>query len=292
VPPSIPRGLWAIHTAVLLFGLAGLLGKAVTVPPRMIVFSRALLAALALGSTLAVFRPTPKLSPRVLAFLLGSGALLGVHWLTFFHAIRISTVAIGLLAFASFPLFVTLLEPWLFGEPLQGADLFTAAAVMVGLALVVPSYDLSNRLTQGAAWGTVSGLTFAFLSLSTRKLVGTLSPLVVGAGQNAAAAALLLPFLQGGDWPSAPRDLLLLLALGLLCTALGHGLFIRGLATVRAQVARVIAGLEPVYGILFALVILKETPTLRTLLGGLVIVSATALASARRASAGPPPGPT
>ncbi len=274
---SSPRGLAAIHVAVFLFGLSGLLGKMLATPPVVIVFWRALLAALVLGSALWVWRPstTPRL--RHLVFFAGSGAVLAIHWLTFFQSIQVSTVAVGLLSFSSFPLFVTLLEPVVFHERLRTFDLATCLLVVVGLTLVAPNFDLSQRLTQGVAWGTLSGLTFAVLALLNRKYVRGLSPLAIGAGQNAVAAMLLLPFIGAGAWRLSTRELILLLALGLLCTACAHVLFVRGLATVRAQVASVLTGLEPVYGILLAWLFLREAPPFRTLLGGLLILGATIL---------------
>ena len=61
------------------------------------------------------------------------GALLSAHWMTFFKAIQVSTVAIGLLAFASFPVFVTLFEPIFFKERWRAVDMLTMAVVVPGL---------------------------------------------------------------------------------------------------------------------------------------------------------------
>jgi drug/metabolite transporter (DMT)-like permease len=293
IPPACgraraPRGLAAIHLAVFLFGLSGLLGKMLTTPPRVIVFCRALVAAVALGSALWAWRAFPRLKPGHWVFFAGSGAVLAIHWLTFFQAIQVSTVAIGLLSFSSFPLFVTLLEPVVFRERLRAGDLVTCLLVMAGLALVAPDFDLSRRLTQGAAWGTLSGLTFAVLSILNRKCVQGLSPLAIGAGQNAVAAALLLPFAGAAACRLSPREAILLLALGLLCTACAHALFIRGLATVRAQVAGVLTGLEPVYGMLLAWLFLREAPPPRILLGGLLILGASLLTTRSARSPTPP----
>lgn len=276
---SVPGGLAAIHIAVFLFGLSGLLGKMLTAPPPVIVFSRALLAALALGALLWLRPSSPPLKLKHGYFFAVSGVVLAIHWLSFFKAIQVSTVAIGLLSFSSFPLFVTLLEPVAFRERLRAFDLLTSLLVIAGLVLVAPNFDFSQRLTQGAVWGTASGLTFAILSILNRKFVQGISPLAIGAGQNAVAALLLLPFLAGSGFRIPFHDALLLIALGLLCTACAHVLFIRGLARVRAQVASVLAGLEPVYGISLAWIVLREVPPLRTLFGGLLILGAIVLAS-------------
>ena len=71
--------------------------------------------------------------------------------------------------------------------------------------------------------------------------------------------------------------------LGVVFTALAHALFIRGMMAVKAQLASIIASLEPVYGILIALVVLSEVPSAREILGGVVIISAIVYATKNRA---------
>ena len=95
------------------------------------------------------------------------------------------------------------------------------------------------------------------------------------------AAVLLLPvllFLHPAQLFTL-RELALLLLLGLGCTAIAHTLFIEGMRTVSAQLASLIASLEPVWGILFALALLGEVPSRRTLFGGAVILGAVACAA-------------
>ena len=62
--------------------------------------------------------------------------------------------------------------------------------------------------------------------------------------------------------------------LGLIFTALAQWLFVASLRQIRAQTASVVTCLEPVYGILFAVLLLGEKPSARTLLGGLLIFGA------------------
>jgi drug/metabolite transporter (DMT)-like permease len=115
--------------------------------------------------------------------------------------------------------------------------------------------------------------------------------------QEGTAALVLLPTLvflhPVALWQ--PRTLVLLVALGLVCTALAHTLFIYGLGNVSAVTASLLASLEPVWGIAFALVLLGERPSTRTLVGGAVIVAATALPAAwdavARAGAAPQRSP-
>lgn len=279
------HGLVEIHIAVLLFGLAGLFGKFLTLAPLIIVFGRTFFAALTLSIivsyTTVQLRPKSKQDLVVLVFL---GAILAIHWITFFHAIQISTVAIGLLTFSTFPIFVTFLEPYFFKEPLRSFDILTAGAVVLGLVLVVPSFDVQNRVTQGVFWGIISGFTFAVLSILNRKYVGTYPSIVIVFYQNWIAAIILLPFLFFKNWVLRPSDAVLLAVLGIFCTALAHVLFIKSLVHIKTQLASITACLEPVYGIFFAFVLLGEVPTIKTLLGGAVILGAITIATMQRPS--------
>lgn len=268
---------------MFLFGLAGLFGKLLPFSPMGIVAGRSLSAALALAVLQRLAGAPFRLKMRDLAALVGLGLVLAVHWSSFFQAIQVSTVAVGLLGYATFPVFVTFLEPWLFHERFRAVDLGTACLVCLGLLLVIPTFEIADRVVQGLLWGTLSGATFAWLSLLNRRYVRRYPASLIALCQNAAAGAILLPFLVPEMDRLDARNIGWLLFLGIVCTALAHALFIRGLARIRAQLASVIACLEPVYGILFALLLLGEIPSPRTVAGGLVIWGAALLAARKKA---------
>jgi drug/metabolite transporter (DMT)-like permease len=270
--------LISLHFAVLLFGFAGLFGKWIALPAAMIVLGRTSIAAVALGVMLAL-RP-----PSHIRFdwsLAANGALLAVHWVAFFQAVQTSSVAIGLLGYASFPLFVLPIEALLLRRRPRPSEWACAAIVAAGLVLLVPEFDLDNRVVRGVLWGMLSGFTFALLALGNRSLAGRRDAREIAFWQNATAAACLLPaLLVDASLPSA-RDLAALVVLGLACTALAHTLFIRSLRAVSAHAASIVAALEPVYGIALAALLLGEFPDARTLAGAALIVSATLWTSVR-----------
>jgi len=84
------------------------------------------------------------------------------------------------------------------------------------------------------------------------------------------------PVMTGLDWG-------LVVLLGVVFTGVAHSMFIGGMRVVRAQTAGMIASLESVYGIIFAALILGEIPSLRELLGGVIILG-TATYSTLRSS--------
>jgi drug/metabolite transporter (DMT)-like permease len=161
---------------------------------------------------------------------------------------------------------------------------------MAGLVLMVPEFSLSNRTVAGLLWGVLSAFTFALLAVLNRRHVARRPAIDVAYWQNLCAAAALLPLapLALEALPDARalggREIALLLALGLVCTALAHTLFIVSLKEVTARTASVVAALEPVYGIALAFVLLGERPDARVLVGGALIVAAALVATTRRAT--------
>jgi drug/metabolite transporter (DMT)-like permease len=268
------RSLLQVHGAVLLFGLAGLFGKFLAFAPVVIVCGRAALAALALVLAAALgrlpLRPPP---PRRLLAFAGLGLLLAVHWTTFFQSVQVSSVAVALITFATFPVFVAFLEPFLFRERLRAADVVLAGLALAGTAILLPGYELANRTTQGVLWGVASGLTFALLSLLNRAYVRQHSSITIALYQNAFAAVVALPFAILSRPSFSVRDVLLFLVLGVLCTGVAHSLFIAGLHGVKARTASMIACLEPVYGATLAVLFLGEVPSARTVVGGSIVLA-------------------
>ena len=275
------RALVFVHAAVLLFGFAGLFGRWLDLSPIAIVLGRTAIAAAALAvARWQDGRHRPPIDLRLVA----NGAVLALHWVSFFAAIQAAGVAIGLLGFASFPLFVLILERVMLGRRWSGGEAATALCVTAGLALLVPEFSLANRTVQGLGWGLVSGFTFALLAVLNRRYAATRRAADIAFWQNLFAAVVLLPFAAAGSdalGTIGAREIALLLVLGLFCTALAHTLFIAALGGMTAHAASVVAALEPVYGIALAALLLDEIPGPRILVGGALIVGAAVVASRR-----------
>jgi len=272
--------LIALHVAVVLFGFAGLFGKWLALSPVAIVLGRTAIAAAALG----ILRVRAGERARFDVRLAANGVVLALHWVSFFAAIQVSTVAVGLLGFASFPLFTLVIERVFLGRPIGRREAATALLVTAGLVLLVPEISVENPVVRGLAWGLVSGFTFALLAVMNRRWAMARPATDIAFWQNALAALALLPFAWASPWALGEiggRDIALLLVLGLACTALAHTLFIAALANVTAHTASVIAALEPVYGIALAFAFLGEIPSLRTLAGGVLIIAAAVTATQR-----------
>jgi drug/metabolite transporter (DMT)-like permease len=280
---SYRNGIISVLVALPFVSLTGLFGKFISHSPLLIVQGRTVFAFGALLLVLLILRKKIIFSNfREWLRLVLCGIILGVHWIAFFKSIQVSTVAIGLLTFASYPLFTTFLEPIFFQEKLIKRNVSAVFVVIFGLALMATSSPensdgvISGSVIQGVLWGLGGGLGFALLTLMNRGHVRHHSPLLLTCWQNGFAALVLLPWSFYESWVLTTADWTLLLILGVVCTVGGHALLINGLKNLQAQtVSMLIAGLEPVCAIVFALFLLGEVPSIQTLVGGSLIVSTT-----------------
>lgn len=262
-----------VHIAVLLFGVSGLFGKLISLPPMIIVLGRVFFSTIFLLLLILSQKQSLKLkSLKDYFFLILSGLILVVHWGTFFKSIQLSTVAIGLLTFSTFPIFVTFLEPYFFKEKIKIEDIIIAFITLLSVLLITPNFKLADNYTQGALWGIISGFTYAVICTLNKKYVKEYSSIIIAFYQQLVATIALLPFLILNEAQLSSNNLLLLVLLGVVFTGISHSLFISSLKSIKVHTASIISSLEPVYGIIFAFFILDEIPSLRVITGGIIIL--------------------
>jgi len=272
------KSLLEIHSAVLLFGLAGLFGKWLSFSPLIIVLGRVFFASAALALFLWFSKQNFKITPsRNYILLVILGLILAVHWICFFKSIQVSTVAVGLLSFSTYPVFTTFFEPLFFKERVIKINMFFSALCITGVFLITPKFDLNNSIYTGVLWGLFSSFTFAVITILNKKLTMSYSSLIIAFYQDFFAMVFMLPFILILHPIFNTNNILLLAILGVLCTAGAHTLFIEGMKKIKAQTASIVHSLEPVYGIIFAFLFLHEMPSQRTILGGIIILLGQAL---------------
>lgn len=269
-----------VHIAVFLFGLAGLFGKFLSLSPFIIVLGRVTIATISIFTILKLLKIKLFLKGIPLFSLLSLGFILSIHWVSFFHSIQISTVAIGLLSYSSFPVFTVFLEPVFFREKFVKKNFLLSIITFIGIVILIPEMEIKNKVTQGILFGIIAGLTFSILTIFNRKLSQRFPSLLIAFYEDFFASFFLLPFIFfTNSFLIGIKEIILLIFLGLFCTAIAHTLFIKGMKRVKAQIASIIATLEPVYGIILAIIFLREIPALRTIIGGLLIIIATIFVS-------------
>ena len=270
---SFNRNIIYLHIAVMLFGLAGVAAQFVEIPAVLVALGRVVCSSLLLLIIAIVKKESLRLnSGKDYCMIILTGAVMAIHWTTFFQSVQVSTVAIGTITFSTFPLFLTFIEPIVFHEKLRSQSVLSAILLLIGVMITIPEFSMENHTTIGIIWGMVSSLSYAVLTLANRYFSPRYPARTVCLYEHGSAAIVLLPalFLVETTW--RPLDLAGIAFVGFICTAFAHSLYVSAQKSVRAQTAGIISGMETVYGILYALLFLGEVPSIRELAGGIVIL--------------------
>lgn len=265
-----------LHAAVFLFGVSGVFGKLINLNPESISWVRISIAGLSLLPLLFIKKQSLKLhSLKDILLVALQGLLIALHYFAYFKSVQVSTVAIAVISFATFPIFVTFLEPVFFKEKLRAVDIICALLVFLAISQMVSSVSLENGILQGVIWGLVAAFTCAANVMVDRELIKNYSGLVIIMYQCIVTALLMLPFAFINYKliiSISSTELLYLFALGFFCTACAGYLFIQSLKGLPVFLASLSANLEPIYGIFVAFVFLGEVPSIRVCVFGSLII--------------------
>ena len=273
------RSFIYLNTAVLLFGLAGLFGKWIDLPSLGITFGRVFFSSLSLGIFMLLTRQSFKIeSRRDVKLFFCSGAFMAIHWWSIFESIQLSTVAIGCITFSTFPLFVTFIEPALQHEKPKARNVVLALVILAGVIITVPEFSFDNNIFKGVLIGMISPVAYTVLTMLNKNFVTRYSGTFVCFYEQAIATVFLFPLvlsmgIRMGIHPTM-RDIGLLIVFGTLTTAFAHTLFISCLKDVPARLAGVCSSMETVYAIIYAFFLLGEVPTVREIVGAVIILGA------------------
>jgi len=276
------KSMIELHISVVIMSATALFAKLITLPPTDIIAFRCLVAALTLllfarltGTRLGLLRRAD------LGLLLLLGLLIAVHWVSFFAAVQMSGVAISLIAVYTFPVMTVLMEPLFFRERIDRRDLTVALIVLVGVYLAVPGGIRGGRIAFGAALGIFSAFLYTLRNILYRKYLSRYPSSAMMFYQIAVAAVLLLPFVSPGIDLLTDHRWIYIIVLGVIFTAVAHTLFADSLRTIKASTAGLIASMEPIYGMAFAVLVLSEIPAVKTVAGGIIVVGAAVYTSIR-----------
>ncbi|WP_019659149.1 DMT family transporter [Stenotrophomonas hibiscicola] len=265
--PDTRKALWQIHFCVLLWGITAILGKLITLPALPLVWWRMLLVTAMLALLPRVWRGLRTLPLRLVAGYAGIGALVALHWLTFYGAVKLANASVAATCIALAPVFTSIIEPWVAKRPFQLRELAFGLAVLPGVALVVGGVPDGMRL--GVLIGAISALLVAVFGSLNKRMVSHADPLTVtalelGAGTLtltllAPLMPYLLPALASPLWVVPDlHDGILLMVLAGFCTLLPFALALVALRHLSAYTVQLVTNLEPVYAVVLAVVLLRE----------------------------------
>lgn len=272
---SQQQSLIYLHIAVLLFGGTALFAKLIALNALDITVYRAAIAGLAILVLLSMQKKPIKLNHAkdyLIALLLG--VAVGIHWVTYFAGMQLAGITVGMLAFFSYPVITVFLEPFFHKSKPKAKDIASAAVVILGIYLLVPSAQLGDDVTLGVLTGVVSAFFFAIRNITHKRYFNQYGGPQTMFYQTLVASLMLCAFVEVPIYAVPNQDIVLILVAGVLFTATPHSLFAASLKHLSAATAGLIACLQPLYGTLLAIIILHERPSIATFIGGALIVSA------------------
>ncbi len=269
--------LLKLHLVILAWGLTAILGKLIQLPPVQMLLWRTSLAAIGFGLVARAVGQSLALPRRQLRRLLLLGALLGVHWILFFISARLSTASVSLAAMPTAMLWCSVIEPWIDGtrrwRPLE----LVVGAVMVGAVWLI--YQVEFRHWLGFSVALAAAALAAVFAVMSKQIVSRCHYAVMGSWQMTGAfiacvpgclifenEALVLPSLS---------DFALLLLFASVCTVWAYAGYMDVLRRLPMFTVNVIYNLEPIYGIVLAVLVFgaEEHMRLGFYLGAGIIIS-------------------
>ena len=273
------KSLIHLHFIIFIWGFTSILGALIDLDSSAIVWFRMIVGAGSIALYFFLFSPKSfRLHPGAMKYYLLGGVLISVHWLLFFYAIKISSISLTLSILSSASLMTSVLEPLVFKRPLRLYEVFFGLFVIFGLYLIfgVQKENMLGIIT--ALFCTLLSVLFSLLngklihhypanSISFYQLLtgGLLFSVVLLFSEQTVAGFYRLTY---DDW-------IWLFLLATVCTAYATIASVQILKHVTPFTMMISLNLEPVYGILFSLLIFgeKELMSSQFYLGVLIILS-------------------
>ncbi|WP_226789209.1 DMT family transporter, partial [Polaribacter reichenbachii] len=202
-------------------------------------------------------------------------------WVTYFYALKLSNVALGMLSIYTFPVITAFLEPFFSKQKINVVHIFLAILVLIGVYILVPEFSLENNKLKGILFGILSAFFYALRNLMVKKEVTKYNGSMLMFYQMIVVTVLLLPTLFFSDFSNTVNQLPFLLLVALLTTAIGHTLMVNSLQHFSATTTSIISSVQPIFGIIMAYFFVKEIPSFNTFIGGGLILSTVIIESFR-----------
>lgn len=254
------RSYIELHIAVLLFGLTAILGDLISISALSLVWWRVLLTSFSLLFLIRFGRNLVRLGFKLVCIYAFIGILVALHWLSFYGAIKYSNASIVLAAMATASLFTSFVEPFITKRRVSKLEVFLGLLIIPPMLMIAQNIEITMQ--KGLWLGLISAFLASVFSSLNKKYINKASPLEISFIEIFSTLILLsfiLPFFVGEhQFMPQYKDWIYLLILSFACTTLAYVLSIRALKQLSAFDSNLVINMEPVYGILLAIIILKE----------------------------------
>lgn len=252
---------YQLHFAVLLYGLTAILGDLISISAMNLVWWRVLLTSLSLLCFIRFGKQVLELPKRLILIYSGIGVIVALHWITFYGAIKLANASIVLAAMASTSLFTSIIEPLITKRKFEWLELLLGLMVIPPMILIAQNIDF--KLLDGLGVGLISAFLAAIFASFNKKYVDEASPYLISFIEMFSAfvfisAIFCFTITDINSILPKPQDWIYILVLSFLCTTLAYIISMKALKHLSAFDSNLVINLEPVYGIILAIFILKE----------------------------------
>lgn len=276
------KNLSGLVLATLFISTSGVLGKYIAMPSEVIVWFRSAFAMVFLYFFIKSKKISLKVSHRKThVSLIISSLFMAGHWITYFYALKLSNVALGMLSLFTFPVITTLLEPVFLKTKLNLIHIVLGIIVFIGIYILAPEFNLESTDVKGILFGLLSALCYSIRVLILKQHVQNFHGSMLMFYQTTVITIVMVPVLFFMDLSGFQSQFPYLLLIALLTTAIGHSLMVHSLKYFSATATTIISSIQPIFGIILAFLFVNEIPTMNTVWGGLLILSTVLIESVR-----------
>jgi drug/metabolite transporter (DMT)-like permease len=254
-----------LHFLVLIWGFTAILGLLITIPPVEVVFYRTLIASIGLAVLMTASKVSFRIERSEIIKLLFTGSLIAGHWILFFTSARISTASVCLAGMATTSFWTSFLEPIVLKKRIKWYEVFLGGVVIFGLYIIF-HFEFNHALGLILALG--SALLAALFTVINVRFAKTHHHQTVTIYEMIGAClsiALFFPIYQNSfaeDHTLHLRlsfsDFFYLFILAIVCTVYAYAASIELMKKISAFSVNLTVNLEPVYGIILAVLIFGD----------------------------------
>lgn len=253
-----------LHIIIFIWGFTAILGKLIETNAFVLVWYRVLIAAVSLWVMLFILGRERKIINKKDRWrTIGVGAIVAMHWLTFYLSIKYSTASLTIICLAT----TTVHVAWL--EPLVMRRKFLWSELIIGLVIIGGIYLIAHEGTQeglviGLSLGLLAAVLAAFFSVFNQRLVQSVSASKITLYEMFSATFVMTLFLvfterlHVASLTLSVNDILLLLFLGTVCTSIAFLVTVEIQKLLGAFTVTLSINMEPIYTLGLAAWILNE----------------------------------
>ncbi|NQW27331.1 MAG: EamA family transporter [Flammeovirgaceae bacterium] len=253
-----------LHFIILIWGFTAIIGLFIDLMPVEIVFYRTGLAALLLVLVIYSSRLSFGLDSRVsLLKAIIVGLLMSVHWVLFFLSAKISTASVCLVGMATTSFWTSIIEPMFFDKKIQGFEIFLSLIAVLGILIV---FNMEIDYFKGLLFAMIAAILAALFSIINADLTKKNNHFVITFYEMITASALagimMLFYFYFISYKSfalpGTKNWFWLFILSSICTVFAMSYSIKLMKRLSAFFVNLTVNLEPIYGIILALLIFGE----------------------------------